>query len=969
MDDSDFPSVSSPLSSVNEHAHALADHDDQPSLSSHGPPDTHSVDAVSTDDAADEVKVPALLLRGTPLLKVSAKKVQTRLFTLDPDQGQILWESKKSGGGVLPIEAIKEIRVAADTRSYRAQFKIAADAEPRWLTFIYMADGKYKTLHIIAPAADVFHMWVNTTRKLWEIRQELASSMRTKATGEGLKGVERREKAWERLYWKCADESGEERLEWKEVKKLCLRLNIHAPEADLFKRFTQADINKREYLDFQDFQRFVKLLKARSEVKRLYNTICAGGELDLNKFIQFMKGSQKSTLSDAELEKMFHRFALIPPQSPALPARRLPDISSVSLPLHSSDHTPNASPSPLRKNIPLPSDTLMSSSSPASSVFSHSPKSSSVPLPGSTPSSTSLSLAAFTSFLLSAENAPFTDVQHDMTRPLSEYYISSSHNTYLVGHQLVGMSTTEGYIRALLQGCRSVELDIYDGDSEPQIFHGKTLTSKVSVREVCLAIAKYAFVASPYPIVISAEIHCSLVQQDMVAEIMKEVFGTALITGPLEGQPIGADLDTLPSPEDLRGKVLLKAKNLNLVIDGRGNARETEKGVYETESSSMDESETAKAERLLKGLFCCAVYLFAELEQGLNIARHVFQRVRGQPPSPLSKPKPLPQTSNEPRPKVKMSAALAALLVYTVGVKCRGINKKEQYAAEHVFSLSEGTANKVLKANMFDLIKHNKTHVVRIYPKGLRLNSSNYEPHRYWAAGAQLVAINWQTFDLGYMINHTMFQQNGRTGYLLKPPPLRNADKVELSRRTEHYLDVTIISAQQLPRAKDKEGREILNKHIIDPFVEVSVLIPDWTHSPFGCESAATPASSPKPGASANATSPSSSTARTVTCRTGVVKNNGFNPVWEEALSLPFDCVGDMRDLIFVKFEVKEDGDDESGPIAGYCSSLGSLQEGYRHLPLHDQQLSQYLFSTLFVRIQVRDVPTKSLPNPTSKTK
>ena len=47
---------------------------------------------------------------------------------------------------------------------------------------------------------------------------------------------------------------------------------------------------------------------------------------------------------------------------------------------------------------------------------------------------------------------------------------------------------------------------------------------------------------------------------------------------------------------------------------------------------------------------------------------------------------------------------------------------------------------------MWDLIKHTKTHVVRTYPKGLRLNSTNYEPHRFWAAGAQLVAINWQTF-------------------------------------------------------------------------------------------------------------------------------------------------------------------------------------------------------------------------------
>ena len=53
-----------------------------------------------------------------------------------------------------------------------------------------------------------------------------------------------------------------------------------------------------------------------------------------------------------------------------------------------------------------------------------------------------------------------------------------------------------------------------------------------------------------------------------------------------------------------------------------------------------------------------------------------------------------------------MSAHVVSLPVYTVGVKCRGIDKKEVYAPEHVFSLSERTANKTLKPGMQDLIKH-----------------------------------------------------------------------------------------------------------------------------------------------------------------------------------------------------------------------------------------------------------------------
>lgn len=121
-----------------------------------------------------------------------------------------------------------------------------------------------------------------------------------------------------------------------------------------------------------------------------------------------------------------------------------------------------------------------------------------------------------------------------------------------------------------------------------------------------------------------------------------------------------------------------------------------------------------------------------------------------------------------------MSMALAALLVYTVGVKCRGINKKVQYAPEQMFSLSENAVNKMIRGNasssggngsrssnvgsatvgvgggggtgMMDLIKHTRGHLVRTYPKGMRVASSNYEPHRFWATGCQLVALNWQTF-------------------------------------------------------------------------------------------------------------------------------------------------------------------------------------------------------------------------------
>lgn len=134
-----------------------------------------------------------------------------------------------------------------------------------------------------------------------------------------------------------------------------------------------------------------------------------------------------------------------------------------------------------------------------------------------------------------------------------------------------------------------------------------------------------------------------------------------------------------------------------------------------------------------------------------------------------------------------------------------------------------------------------------------------------------------------------------------------------------------IISAQQLPRPKDAFGREVVDKSTLDPYVEVSLHIPDWTHSPFLPSESARDAYSPPTTGPATLAATS---ARTLTVKTGVVKNNGFNPVWEEKLSVPYDCVGNMLDLVFVRFAVKQEDKDDDEPLALYCTSLASLNLG-----------------------------------------
>src|SRR5258706_1487172 len=214
-------------------------------------------------------------------------------------------------------------------------------------------------------------------------------------------------------------------------------------------------------------------------------------------------------LSKAELEALFRKYATPFQTTNPLPPIPFPSAdAAASIPLKPESHASllpkGASPTPSKtvtptgshSHLPATSQTIaaLAAIKPAiratyrrMSLFGHTKASTSAPSAPAHPAPTTstpanalaaspiphepnapipleyltFSLECFTTFLLSADNSPFSDyhgkIYQDMNRPISEYYISSSHNTYLVGHHLVGVSTIEGYIRAFLESCRSVE--------------------------------------------------------------------------------------------------------------------------------------------------------------------------------------------------------------------------------------------------------------------------------------------------------------------------------------------------------------------------------------------------------------------------------------------------------------------------------------------------------------------------------
>ncbi|KAL1527507.1 hypothetical protein AB1Y20_008897 [Prymnesium parvum] len=142
--------------------------------------------------------------------------------------------------------------------------------------------------------------------------------------------------------------------------------------------------------------------------------------------------------------------------------------------------------------------------------------------------------------------------------PLAHYWCACSHNSYIVGDQLTGRSTADAYRRQLLQGCRHLEIDCWDGSkSLPVVTHGGTFCTVEQFDEVARAIAECAFVTSELPVMLSLEMHCTPPQQRRLATMCVLHFGRKLLS---HDELVASGHATLLSPADLRRRILLKGK-------------------------------------------------------------------------------------------------------------------------------------------------------------------------------------------------------------------------------------------------------------------------------------------------------------------------------------------------------------------------------------------------------------------------
>ncbi|XP_041887922.1 1-phosphatidylinositol 4,5-bisphosphate phosphodiesterase eta-2 isoform X4 [Corvus kubaryi] len=727
---------------------------------------------------------------------------------------------------------------------------------------------------------------------------------------------------WLKQTFDEADKNGDGSLSISEVLQLMHKLNVNLPRQKVKQMFKEADTDANQgTLDFEEFCAFYKMMSTRRDLYLLMLTYSNHKDyLDTDDLKRFLETEQKMTNVTKE-----HCLEII------------------------------------SKFEPCPENKKEGA----------------------------LGIDGFTNYMRSPSGDIFNpehyQVNQDMSYPLSHYFITSSHNTYLMGDQLMSQSRVDMYAWVLQSGCRCVEVDCWDGpDGEPIVHHGYTLTSKILFKDVIETINKYAFIKNEYPVILSIENHCSIVQQKKMAQYLTEILGDKLDLSSVHSD----DSTKLPSPASLKGKILVKGKKLPANISD-----DAEEGEVSDEDSADEIDDDCKlmngdasanrkrveniAKKKLDSLikeskirdcedpnnFTVSTLpspgkaglksdskkskLEDDVETGEDFGaskRHSRSLMgsfskRKKKGSKLKKASSLEEGEddsdsqgnlarssvhysrvNRQKKTMKLSRALSDLVKYTKSVGIHDV-ETELSSSWQVSSFSETKAHQILQQKPAQYLRFNQHQLSRIYPSSYRVDSSNYNPQPFWNAGCQLVALNYQSEGRMLQLNRAKFSANGNCGYVLKPNCMCQG---VFNPNSEDPLPGQLKKQLVLRIISGQQLPKPRDSMLGDRGEIIDPFVEvEVIGLPVDCFKE----------------------------QTRVVDDNGFNPMWEETLVFTVH----MPEIALIRFLVWDHDPIGRDFIGQRTIAFSSMMPGYRHVYLEGIEEA-----SIFVHVAINDICGKA---------